>query len=103
MEPALHGRWQVSAQPPTRLQAILYLVCRYSLMKQDLSSEGRQELGIHNPGGKTQRRQEGHEKTCWDLSAPEMPVSLDVEGLGVWLAGSSSGGLLVSLLFCRPQ
>lgn len=24
------------------------LVCRYSLMKQDLSSEGRQELGIHN-------------------------------------------------------
>lgn len=31
--------------------------------------------------GVRQRRQEGHEKKCWDLSAPEMPVSLDVEGL----------------------
>lgn len=66
--------------PPTRLQAILYLVCRYSLMKQDFGSKGRWELGIHNPEGKTQR-QEGLEKKCWDLSAPEMPVSLDMRVL----------------------
>lgn len=25
-------------------------------MKQDLGSEGRQELGIHNPGGKTDKK-----------------------------------------------
>lgn len=48
-------RWMVSVlvSLPAGCMAIPYLVCSYSVMKQDLGSEGRWQLGIHNPEGKT--------------------------------------------------